>query len=357
MDDSAKFCVCSECFHDEGLRLNAHQIGIADSTTCSNCGATIGRKLDTDRLAALAHRFFVWGSLLRCDYGAAPLIQFNKHQKTSIAAPSWLEADIQLIERTLGVGFFHDGPRLWMIGEVEPLKALADIGSSPAIIERILQEYPGLILRPEDKFYRIRKAPVSPADFHEYDSPPVAIAGNGRLDSPGFPVMYVSPDLEVCVHECRVTAEDDLYVATLSPVSPLRFLDLSALLTHEETTEFESLDIAVHMLFLAGSHSYPIARRISLAAHSAGFDGLVFPSYFSLLRLGVMPFETRYGLSTRLFAQYYPKYRDHEQAKTVPNIAIFGRPIKQSKVKIRCINKLVLHRVKYGIHFGPVGFA
>ncbi len=353
MDDPAEFRVCSGCFRDEGLRLDAQRIGIADSTACSNCGAITGRKLDADRLAALAHRFFVWGSLLRCDYGAAPLIQFNQHQQTSITVPSWLEPDMRLIERTLGVGFFHYGPRLWMIGEVEPLKALGDPASSPAIIERILHEYPGLIMRSEDTFYRVRKAPSSPDQPHEYDSPPVTLAGNGRLDSLGFPVMYASPDLQVCVHECRVTAEDDLYVATLSPASSLRLLDLSALLKHEDATEFESLDMDVHMLFLAGVHSYPIARRISLAAHFAGFDGVVYPSYFSLLRLGVMPFETAYGISHRRF----PQLQDNEQAKAVPNLAIFGRPIEQAKIAIRCINKLILHSVEYGVHFGPVGFA
>lgn len=353
MNAPADFCVCSECFRDEGLRLDAQRIGIEDTAVCSNCGASIGRKLDADRLATLAHRFFVWGSLLRCDFGAAPLIQFNQHQKTSITVPSWLEADMRLVEQTLGVGFFHYGPRLWMVGEVEPLKALEDPASSAAIIERILQEYPGFILRPEDTFYRIRKAPSSPDLPHEYDSPPAAQAGSGRLDSPGFSVLYASPDLQVCLHECRVTAEDDLYVATLSPISTLRLLDLSMLLTHEDATEFESLDMAVHMLFLAGAHSYPIARRIALAAHSAGFDGLVFPSYFSLLRLGVMPFETVYGISRRRF----PQAQDYEQAKTVPNLAIFGRPIEQAKIRTRCINRLILHRVEYGAHFGPVGYA
>jgi hypothetical protein len=345
--------ICSECFRDEGLRLEAQRIGVEDSTVCSNCGASIGRKLDADRLTELAHRFFVWGSLRRCDFGAAPLIQFNQHQETSIAVPCWLKADMRLVERTLGVGFFLYGPRLWMVGEVEPLMALEDPASSAAIIERILQEYPRFILRPEDTFYRIRKAPSSPDQSHEYDSPPVAQAGGGRLDSPGFPVLYASPDLELCVHECRVTAEDDLYVATLSPISTLRLLDLTMLLTHGDATEFESLDMAVHMLFLAGEHSYPIARRIALAAHSAGFDGLVFPSYFSLLRLGVMPFETVCGISLRRF----PQARDDEQAKTVPNLAIFGRPIEQSKIRTRCINRLILHRVEYDVHFGPVGCA
>lgn len=345
--------LCSECFNDRGLRLDAQVIGTKDASKCSNCGATVGAKLDHDRLRRLAYRFFVWGSLLRCDYGAAPLIQFNDRQETSITVPSWLDADLRLIERVLGVGFFRYGPRLWMVGEVEPLKALQDSTSSSSVIQRILAEYPGRVLRPDEEFYRIRKAPGRPDQPSEYDSPPSAACGNGRLDSPGFPVMYASPDLQVCVHECRVTAEDELYVATLAAMAPLRLLDLSAVLAHEQATEFESLDMAVHMLFLAGPHSYSITRQISVAASSAGFDGLVFPSYFSLLRNGTMPFETAYGISHRRF----PQMQEYEQSKTVPNLAIFGRPIENGRVHVRCINRLVLNRVQYGFHFGPVGFA
>jgi hypothetical protein len=92
---------CSECFRDQGLRLDAQRLGVTDSTACPNCGAIIGRKLNSDRLAALASRFFVWGSLLRCEYGAAPQIQFNPRQKTSITVPSWLEAHVGLIERAV----------------------------------------------------------------------------------------------------------------------------------------------------------------------------------------------------------------------------------------------------------------
>lgn len=101
-----KAIACSECFHDQGLRFDAQRLGVTDSTACPNCGATIGRKLNSDRLAALASRFFVWGSLLCCEYGAAPQIQFNQRQKTSITVPSWLEADMRLIERALCVVFF-----------------------------------------------------------------------------------------------------------------------------------------------------------------------------------------------------------------------------------------------------------
>ena len=344
--------VCSACFTDCGLKLDAEQIGIEDDAPCPNCGSTVGRKLPTEGLEALAHRFFVWGSLFRCKYGAAPLIQFNEHQRTCINVSSWLKKDVELFERILGVGFFHYGPRLWMLGEVEPLKALQRPKRSPEIIERILREYSERIVGLDESFYRIRKSPKTASDPLEYDSLPEHLAGRGRLDTKGSPVLYASPDLHVCVHECRVTAEDELYVATLRPLRPLRLLDLSILLKEENVTEFESLDIAVHMLFLAAKHSYKITRNIATAARNAGFDGLVYPSYFSLLRIGVMPFQTIYGISYRRI----PQYQEYEQANSLPNLAIFGRPIKEGKIVVESINKLILSRVAYDFHFGPVDF-
>lgn len=215
-----------------------------------------------------------------------------------------------------------------------------------------LHEYPEKIVETDNFFYRIRKAPTAPSEPLQYDSPPESVAGTGRLDSAGFPVLYASPDLELCVHECRVAAEDDLYVATLAPCSSLRLLDVSMLLKEEHVTEFESLDMAVHMLFLAGKHAYRITREIAVAAHNAGFDGIIYPSYFSLLRLGVMPFQTVYGISHRRI----PGFQDHEQAKAMPNLAIFGRPIGQGKIAVQCIDKLIMSRVAYDFHFGPVAF-
>ncbi len=103
------------------------------------------------------------------------------------------------------------------------------------------------------------------------------------------------------------------------------------------------------MLFLAGKHSYDIAREIAKAAHAAGYDGIVYPSYFSLLRTGGMPFETAFGLSRR----HLPTLMDAEKAKIIGNVALFGRPIEEGKVSARCINKLILSRVEYAFHFGP----
>jgi hypothetical protein len=158
--------------------------------------------------------------------------------------------------------------------------------------------------------------------------------------------MYGSQDLQVCVHECRVTAEDDIFVATLASKRDMNLLDLTELLNEEGTTEFDSLDMAVHMLFLASGHSYEIARAIALAVRTAGYDGIAYPSYFSLLRTGGMPFETVHGISHRRI----PKLADRERSKIIANLALFGRPIEEGRV-----NKIIVSRVDYVIHFGPVG--
>lgn len=341
--------LCSECFNDEGLKLSAFQMGTKSEEPCENCGNTSGRKLNAAVIAQLAHRFFVWGTLHRCKFGAAPIIQFNEHQKTNITPSSWLEEDIGLFEKAIGIGFFHYGPRLWMIGEVEPLKDLENKDTRELTIDRILNEYPSTYLKKDDSFYRIRVNPEKPSLESEYDTAPINYSGSGRLDSSELPILYGSQDLEVCIHECRVSSEDDIYVATFEAAQDLKLLDLSVVL-QEEFTEFESLDMAVHMLFLAGKHSYEISREISRLAKNNGYDGIIFPSYFSLLRSGGMPFETTYGLSHRRI----PQLQEYEGMKIIKNLALFDRPLLDSKIRIKCINKLVLHTVEYGVHFGPV---
>jgi hypothetical protein len=59
--------------------------------------------------------------------------------------------------------------------------------------------------------------------------------------------------------------------------------------------------MAVHMLFHAGALSYAISRAIAVAAKEAGFDGLLYASYFGQVRLGRMPLETVCGLSVPRF--------------------------------------------------------
>jgi len=349
-DDSGVPLLCSNCFHDEGLRLSSERIGQRDQSRCPNCGSQFGMKLNKRLLAVLAQQFFVSGSIQRLEYGGFPAVQFNKQRSPSLDVASWVKADLRLIEENLKVGFFPYLPRLWMVGEVEPLKALRNSSSRPTVISRILNEYPGRLLKTDEHFYRLRKTPTNPSEFTEYDSPPEALSGKGRLDTTEFPILYGSQDLEVCLHECRVTAEDQLFVATLLPRRTLKLLNLGEALSEENATEFESLDMALHMLFLAGNYSYEISRDIARAAQEHGFDGLIYPSYFTLLRTGATPFETTSGMSHRRF----PSFRENAHRHTISNLALFGRPIANGSVAVRCIDRAILNKVEYTIHFGPL---
>ena len=345
--------LCSQCFSDEGLRLSAEEIGLLDNSACPNCHAMNGQKLTKDLIKVLAHRYFVWGTLQRMNYGAAPLVQFNDRHKPDLEASTlWPETDMRLIEKTASVGFFHYGPRLWMIGEnITPLDELISLATREETIQRIIREYPEIVLTKGRKFYRLRINPDQPEEFNQYDSPPVGRASYGRLDSENFPVMYASQDLQICIHECRVAAEDEIFVATLALTKDVRLLDLTAILPEPGRDEFESLDIAVHMLFFAKEHSYEVSRALALSAFKNGYDGLIYPSYFSLLKTGNFPFETTFGMSHRMI----PKLAAQEKSKIIANLALFGRPMNQGVVKVQFINRLVLRRVHYNFHFGPVG--
>jgi hypothetical protein len=351
-DDST--LLCSNCFEDEGLRIDANKIGIELSEECPSCKSSDGKKLTQKLIKGLAWRFFVSGTTIRCEYGAAPVIQCNEHHygKSDIRPSPWLEADIKLIESAAKIGFFHYGPRLWMVGEVEPLKDLQNEKSRGGIIERVLQKYPERSISSGTKFYRLRVNPDNAADPMQYDSPPLEFSGNGRLDSSEFSVMYGSQDIDVCIHECRASTDDEIFVATFKTERELRLLDLTQIL-EEDNTEFESLDMAIHMLFLAKSHSYEISRALAKAAKLAGYDGVIYPSFFSLIRTGGHPFETSYGLSLRRFHPEREKYAD---AYTIRNFALFGYPLKTKLVKTESINRLIITQVGYQGHFGPVEY-
>ena len=349
--DLTAYRLCSDCFSDHGLSLTATQIGLVHDVTCPNCRSLYGRKLTLQLLHGLAYRFFVWGTLHRSEYGAVPVVQFNAspHADT-FPEPDWPKADMRLIEDATDINFFRYEPRFWMLGlNIEPLDALKERSTRASTIQRILREFPDTVLRKGELFYRLRKNVERPQDTGQFDTRPASLTRHGRLDSERLPVMYASSDLQICVHECRVTAEDDTYVATLAPNRDLRILDLTALLSEPRATEFESLDLSVHMLFLAGEHSYEICRSIAQVASDAGYDGLAYPSYFSLIKSGHVPFETTYGISHRRI----PQLAEHEQSKISHNLALFGRPLEQRTVRVQCINRLILRKVSYDFHFGP----
>lgn len=122
-DEAQPAVACRNCFKDPGLRLMVPE-GTKQSGICPNCGEYADTLLDEDGLKNLAYQFFVRGSHVYTDFGGAPRIQFNAHQRGSVTFRGRLQEDAQLIQDILHIGFFEYGSRLWMIGEIEPLKEL-----------------------------------------------------------------------------------------------------------------------------------------------------------------------------------------------------------------------------------------
>ena len=343
--------LCSKCFKNHGLILMASRIGKELERTCPQCEELDGRKLDVEQCKNLAYRFFVVGSFHRVQYGGAPIIQMNEYHygKSEISVSDSLELDIRILEEATNMGFFYYGPREWMVGHTEPLEALQDKKQRSDIIQCIIDSYPRLTIDRDHYFYRLRKNLNEPQKSNEYDSPPDSFLGRYRFDSPNFPVLYGSPDLEVCFHECLVSVEDEIYIATLRPKRTLQLLNLTEVL-QEDGDEFESVDISVNLLFLAGAHSYEISRDIAIAAKAEGLDGFVYPSYYSTLRTGRLPVETVYGVSLRKLKGQ----ESHARSQTIPNLALFGRPVKNGDVSVECVNRFILTKVLYDGEFGPL---
>ncbi|HEY0267285.1 MAG TPA: RES family NAD+ phosphorylase [Rhizomicrobium sp.] len=346
--------LCSNCLKNEGLRLNAWLRGSDTNSLCKNCGSENGRGLDRNQAMNLVQDFFVRGTVFRGDYGAAPQLVFNEHHAGMVEqnTPEDLVDDVQILSQYLSIGIFYYGPRAWMLGENYPLNSLRTPEERDDVIERIISEYPSRLLPKSSILYRVRINSKS-TEYSEFDTAPSNLIGNGRFDTSEFPVLYVSEDLEGCVHECRATMDDEIHVASLQPNKDINILDLSGLYLEDGKNEFDSLDMAVHMLFAARKHAYPITRAIGLKAFERGYDGIQYPSYFSHVRTGTVPFETAgYGISVRRFESA----RSWIEANTAKNIAIFGRPIADNLLRVKSINRVVIRRVSYDLSFGPVGY-
>jgi len=320
--------LCSDCFTDRGLQIEAKKLGAPSGRACKHCGSVSGHKLSRTAVEQLAQNFFTYGSFMKSEYGGASVLHLagwdSNHR--AVRFPNWLDRDAALIESTIELGLRYYGPATWRLGEVEPLEALRETTTRSMAAVDVVKRFPRRTLVTDTTFYRLRRGIPwkQQSDERQYDSPPAECSSKGRLESPGLPVLCGSQDLEICVHECRTTKSDECHLATLRISRPLELLDLCESIDNDGPTPFESLYLAIQFVFSAEEHSYEIARAIAKAANSAGLDGIIYPSYFSSLR-----------------------------GSTIPNIGLFGYPIADGKVGLVSANRLILESAEYTVRLGP----
>jgi hypothetical protein len=111
-DDRMTLLLCSQCFHDQGLRLDATRLGDDNEAECPKCGSTPGKKLDQERLEDLAHRSFVHGTVVRPKFGGYPGLQFEDHQTLDDMTKCQAQTALRVVDGSiecLGVDVIQEG--------------------------------------------------------------------------------------------------------------------------------------------------------------------------------------------------------------------------------------------------------
>lgn len=196
-----------------------------------------------------------------------------------------------------------------------------------ALLDRVIDHCRAAGLPIGTAVFRVRRNVARPFDKGEFDSSPNGAPS--RFSDGSTPVLYGALDVETCIHEGRVLAEDEITIATLVVTRDLRVLDLTDVAYDAAADGIgEGGDIfyfvSAHLLF--GSRSRE-AQLLGMRVRERGFDGIKYPSFFSDVR----PKRERF-----------------------PNIAIFGEPIREGVVEIQSLNNVRLDTVRYEFTLGPV---
>jgi hypothetical protein len=324
-----KSLLCSDCFRNEGLRLEATKMGMRAAFVCSNCGYRSGSKLRYKHLEKLTNQFFVAATMPHGIGGYAPILQYNPDRPfDEVEFDSDTARDWGLIKSHIKGGLFHYGPPLWRIGVTEHYDD-ANIVSDKALGE-ILEKLTIKTIPKGFKTFRIRKNvdPKSVMSPSQYDIPPPEVVREfGRFDDAEVQVLYTSQSVPVCLHECRVAVTDDIFVATFEAAMDLRVADLTADYAQRAASPFEDLRYFFNGIFLTRDESvYGIARRIAASIKSKlAVDGFITDSFFTTI----------------------------SQEPLSQNYCFFPETLERQKLKLHSLNRLHLQTASYSYLFGP----
>lgn len=325
-DVSHSIVACTECFGDEGFRRALLAEARKISVPCPACGAMHGAKLDRAGLERGCAIFFVEGTVPTGRGVFAPVIQVNDARgEIDLFGLSSLNRDIERLRTDHGIYCFYYGPPLWRFGK--PSDEDGYVHWSDEDLDYVLDNCQSSEINPDSEFYRVQiNVKEDEIEDARFCSPPANVTrSTWRFDSENVTICYCAFDIETCLHESRVSLENDIFVAILSPNRPLRLLNLDTCAPPADATRFEDPSIWLLALIYSAERSYPICRRLARRILERGYDGFTYTSFF-------------------------------QQAAERPhrNIAVFGEPIRDARVKVKSINTVRLNELAYRWQLGPV---
>ena len=311
--------LCINCFSNVGLRAEvariAHQ---TDGTPYPNCGSLGPRLTTTEQVDEVISRFFVhgstaptgrWESIYKLSSGKLP------DQTKSPSFDRTLRGDFELLVRHASGSLFLNAPNTVRLGYTTLAQDLEEaITASPegagrdsvrALLDRVIDHCRTVTVPRATEIYRIRRNVARPFEVDQFDA--LRSGKPSRFSDGSVPVLYGAFDVETCLHESRVLAEDKITVATLLPARGLRVLDLT------DVPYDKSGDIFyfANSFLVFGSRSYE-GQVLGIRCHERGLDGIKYPSFFSDVR---------------------------PDCERFPNIALFGRPIRDGIVQLQSLNR------------------
>src|SRR5260370_38500315 len=125
---SAKLLLCSDCFEDEGLGLEAERIGKTNKGRCPNCKSVSGHSLDQASLEELQVQFFSRSTGIRSYQVFVAVLGTRSGDDTvpddEIELRPEAKHDWLLIKQKIGGRLFRKSPRLFYFGITNTLGEL-----------------------------------------------------------------------------------------------------------------------------------------------------------------------------------------------------------------------------------------
>src|SRR6267142_3417841 len=342
MIGSSQYILCSKCFKNAGISVEAEKIGCASAPECPRCGAPAGAKLTEENLLRLQDNFFIGGSRVSAYYPSPIGLGGAELSETQFEPNTW--TDYLLIKEHTGRELFWYGPPLWRLGhsllrEKVEARLKPDDYDWPLSVgqETTLEELwdeaisilKPMVLERGKRLFRARMLAKKPLKTFEYDSPPADLVRPGRFNDSIHRVFYAAFDIDTCLLELKLGPSEivrhEVTVAQFVLKQPLRVLNLCDI----DNIGLEHADFVDRMALLDGllfphERDYFMTQSLSRHIEKRGFEGILHPSAF--------------------------KYIANREAR---NLTVFGAPMNDGRIELLDVNAVTIESVTYDLRFGP----